>query len=278
VLLQENGEPIDVVVDRSFGDVNTLKTGDSVSITYSRALLLRADKASSNGMRERGDSGFATAQSVSSGAVMRNVAQVVTLGIVVAGTACRDLERSRQVCSKCHGVTGVSVSPTFPKLAGQQREYLVAQLTDLKTRARSDPHANTFVWGFTRLTDAQINEIAYYFSSKPMILGKPGDRTLMAKGRTTFVSGLPSKGVPACSACHGRNGEGMGLFPRLAGQHAEYVVTQLLVFQRTNDRPRGATMKTVSQNMSEQDMRAVATFLEAFPQKAGKVSGAQIDP
>jgi Cu/Ag efflux protein CusF len=65
-LLQENGEPIDVVVDRSVGDVSTFKTGDSVSITYSRALLLRADKVSLNGIRERIDSGFTTAQSDSS--------------------------------------------------------------------------------------------------------------------------------------------------------------------------------------------------------------------
>jgi len=210
---------------------------------------------------------------------MKNVRQAIILCAVFAGTACHDLEPSRgvnnpsapgrtiaeQVCSKCHGVTGVSRSPAFPKLAGQPREYLVAQLTDFKTRARSDPHGKTFMWDFARLTDAQINEIAYYFSSLPAILGKPGDRALMNQGRAIFESGLASKGVPACSACHGENGEGMGLFPRLAGQHADYVVAQLRIFQRTDDRPRGATMKTATQQMSEQDMHAVAAFLEAFP-------------
>ena len=29
-----------------------------------------------------------------------------------------------QVCAQCHGLTGESVSPTFPKLAAQQKEYL----------------------------------------------------------------------------------------------------------------------------------------------------------
>ena len=78
-LLQENGEPVDVVVDRSVGDVNTLKTGDSVSITYSRALLLRADKTPSNGIRERVDSGFTTAQSMGSSMSMHRVQAVTTV-------------------------------------------------------------------------------------------------------------------------------------------------------------------------------------------------------
>ena len=158
---------------------------------------------------------------------MKRMSLIIALGLVLAGTACHDLKRSRevdnpsvsgktiaqQVCSNCHGVTGVSVSPTFPKLAGQQREYLINQLTDLKTRARSDPHAQTFMWGFNHLTDAQIDEIATWFSSQPAVLGKAGDRTLMDQGRAIYVSGLPNKGVPACSSCHGQNGEGMGQFP-----------------------------------------------------------------
>lgn len=218
---------------------------------------------------------------------MKKVASIIIFAFAFAGAACHDLERSRevdnpsvsgktiaqQVCSNCHGATGVSVSPTFPKLAGQQREYLVNQLTDLKSRARSDPHAQMFMWGFTHLTDVQIDEIATYFSSQPAVMGKPRERILMDQGRTIFVSGLPDKGVPACSSCHGQNGEGMGQFPRLAGQHAEYVVTQLLVFQHTDQRPRGAPMKAVCKNMSELEMREVAAFVEAFPPKADAAAG-----
>jgi cytochrome c553 len=215
---------------------------------------------------------------------MKTMTQYIALGLLLAGTACHDLDRSRavdnpavpgktiaeQVCSNCHGVTGVSVSPTFPKLAGQQREYLVLQLTDLKTHRRSDPHAKAFMWGFPHLTEAQIDGIATYFSSQQAVMGPPGNRALMDQGRAIFLSGLPDKGVPACSSCHGQHGEGMNQFPRLAGQHADYLVTQLLVFQRTDQRPRGAPMKAVTENMTERDMRAVAVFLEAFPPPAGQ--------
>ena len=78
-LLQENGEPVDVVVDPSVGDVNTLKTGDTVAITYSRALLLRAGNAAADGIRERIDSGFSTAQSVESSLSMHRVQAVATV-------------------------------------------------------------------------------------------------------------------------------------------------------------------------------------------------------
>jgi cytochrome c553 len=55
------------------------------------------------------------------------------------------------------------------------------------------------------------------------------------------------------------------MFPRIAGQHADYVMKQLLVFQRTDQRPEGAIMKTVAHNLTAQDMRNVAVYLQALP-------------
>ncbi|RQS17821.1 cytochrome c [Burkholderia sp. Bp8998] len=210
---------------------------------------------------------------------MNKVAHLVSLAMMLAGAGCHDLERSRQVdnpavagktialqvCSNCHGATGVSVSPQFPKLAGQRKEYLVDQLTDFKSHARADPNAKRYMWGFTHLTDAQIDDLATYFSSQHAQLGEAGDRALMDAGRAIFVSGLPDKGVAACIGCHGQHGEGVDRFPRLAGQHADYVLKQLNVFRETDARPRGAVMRSVCANMTEQEMRAVAVFVEAFP-------------
>ncbi|MEA3101749.1 c-type cytochrome [Caballeronia mineralivorans] len=222
---------------------------------------------------------------------MKKLAQLISLGMLLAGSGCHDLERSRsvdnpavagktialQVCSNCHGANGVSVSPTFPKLAGQQREYLINQLTDFKAHSRSDPNARRFMWGFTHLSDAQIEALATYFSNQQQAPGKPGDRALIDEGRAIFAFGLQDKGVAACSSCHGQHGEGAGQFPRLAGQHEDYIVKQLLVFQSTEERPRGAIMKAVCNNMSEQDMRAVAAFLEAFPAETGMTTNTQTD-
>src|SRR5215469_11426347 len=148
---------------------------------------------------------------------MNKVTYVVPIAMLLFGSACRDLEHSRQVdnpdvpgktialqvCSNCHGVNGVSEAPTFPKLAGQRKEYLVDQLTDFKSHARSDPNAQRFMWGFTNLTDKQIDELATYFSSQSVALGEAGDLALINEGRAIYHSGLPDKGVAACVACHG---------------------------------------------------------------------------
>ncbi|WP_126286126.1 c-type cytochrome [Burkholderia stagnalis] len=213
---------------------------------------------------------------------MNKMAHIVSLAMLLAGSACHDLERSRevdnpavagktialQVCSNCHGATGVSVSPMFPKLAGQRKEYLVDQLTDFKLHARADPNAKRYMWGFTHLTDAQIDELATYFSSQRATLGDAGDFALIGAGKAIFEAGLPDKGVAACIGCHGQHGEGVSRFPRLAGQHADYVIKQFRIFRETDTRPRGTVMTEVCANMSEQDMRAVAAYVEAFPPEA----------
>jgi cytochrome c553 len=209
---------------------------------------------------------------------MKGMARFIFLAMLFGESGCRDLERSRaidnpavagrtiaqQVCSNCHGVNGASVSPTFPRLAGQSREYLIGQLTDFKTHRRSDPNAIRYMWGFTHLSEAQIEELATYFSRQAPPQGDPGDRLLVEKGRTIFASGRPDKGLAACRSCHGMHGEGTGGTPRLAGQHADYIVKQLLVFRHSGQRPRGASMKEISDKMSEQDMHSVAAYLAAL--------------
>jgi len=72
------------------------------------------------------------------------------------------------------------------------------------------------------------------------------------------------RSIPACAGCHGARGEGNGTFPRLAGQHADYVVKQLVVFQRTDERPEGAIMKTVAHALTEDNMEAVAAYVQGL--------------
>ncbi|KXU84925.1 cytochrome C [Paraburkholderia monticola] len=208
---------------------------------------------------------------------MKGMPRWILLATLLGDASCHDLEHSRriddpavtgrtialQVCSNCHGVGGVSVSPIFPKLAGQQKEYLVNQLMDFRAHRRSDPNAKRYMWGFTHLSDAQIEQLATYFSSRPPPEGDAGDPLLVANGKVIFMSGLPDKGVPACSACHGAHGEGVGEFPRLAGQYADYLVKQLVVFQHAEQRPRGDVMNVICVKLTEQEMHSVAAFLEA---------------
>src|SRR6201987_1126589 len=79
------------------------------------------------------------------------------------------------VCSSCHGTDGRSISPTFPRLAGQQKDYIVAQLQAFRDKTRADPHAQTYMWGMAaRLSDQNIDAIAAYYASQAPVAGRPG--------------------------------------------------------------------------------------------------------
>jgi cytochrome c553 len=166
-----------------------------------------------------------------------------------------------QVCSACHGVTGESTSPAFPKLAGQQHDYLLAQLGDFKGHERSDSKGVQYMWGFTHITTKQVEELADYFSSQKPMRANFSDGAVLARGKAIFESGVPDKGVVQCGACHGPTGEGNAAFPRLAGQHPAYVLEQIKVFQLTDARPRGAPMKQVTHELTDSDAFAVAQYV-----------------
>ena len=172
-----------------------------------------------------------------------------------------------QVCSNCHGATGNSSSPNFPNLAGQPEAYLVAQLQGFKGHSRSDPAGYEYMWGLSRnLSDSQIQELAAHFAAeKPERQQIEGNSERIAAGKSIFTNGIPEKGVPPCGSCHGPEGKGNAAFPRIAGQHADYLVKQLTVFQRTDERPSAALMKTVAHNLTRENIVNVADYLQAIP-------------
>jgi len=209
-------------------------------------------------------------------------ATLALLAVSVAVAAgCSNLPRSRdlgnpevsgqtlaeQVCSNCHGVTGTATSPNFPNLAGQPEVYLSNQLHELKGHSRRDPAGFEYMWGISRrLTDRQIQEIAGYFSAQ-QLRAQPleGNAAQIEGGRPIFNDGVPAKGIPPCHSCHGPQGMGNEKFPRLAGQHADYLVKQLTVFQRTDERPEGSIMKTVAHELTRENIVDVAAYLQALP-------------
>lgn len=216
---------------------------------------------------------------------MKRTARPLILALVAAGlgvfTGCANPARSRdlsnprvsattlaqQVCSDCHGVTGNSVSPNFPNLAGQKPEYLAAQLKGFKSHNRQDPAGFEYMWGVSRsLTEAQIEGLGqYYARQQPIQQPVEGTAAQIQAGKTIAENGVPAKSVPACFSCHGTDALGNGGFPRLAGQHADYLAKQLGIFQRTDGRPEGAVMKVVAHELSRDNILDVAAFLQALP-------------
>jgi len=200
-------------------------------------------------------------------ALVLGVVSIVVAGL--AGAAAPDkavqqaaATKATELCSACHGPGGNSISPTFPRLAGQQEQYIENQLKAFRGRTRAEPDAHDFMWGIAApLSDTMIKGLAWYFSSQAPVHGKPADSALTAKGKDLFDKGVPSKQIPACASCHGKNGEGMGEFPRLAGQHAVYLVKQLTVIQ--NALRAAPVMHGIVKELNKDEMEAVAAYLES---------------
>ncbi len=172
---------------------------------------------------------------------------------------------AQQVCSMCHGVDGNSVNPTFPKLAGQQKEYLVDELKEFRAQNRSDPAGTQYMWGISRhLTDNQINELADYFAAQKRTPDANDHPSLAELGQQIFDKGSEVKQVPACASCHGADGHGHGIFPYIAGQHADYIVKQLNIFKETEKRPDGAMMKGETHDLTPEEMKAVAAYVSTM--------------
>ena len=168
------------------------------------------------------------------------------------------------VCGTCHGPTGNSTQPKYPRLAGQHASYLAAQLKAFRAQTRGDPDAISYMWGMaSQLDDATVDALAAYYAGQKAEPSASGASPAVTRGREIYEHGVAAQGVPACSSCHGPDAHGLQDFPRLAGQHGQYVLKQLASF-RSNMR-NVAIMHGVAQNLNLDDMDAVAAFLEAQP-------------
>ena len=193
-------------------------------------------------------------------AAARAPAQAPKTAAPPAGSAPINVADAVHVCSSCHGPGGRSISSTFPRLAGQQKDYLEAQLKAFRDHTRADPHAKTYMWGMAaRLSDAVIAGIAAHYSSQPAVPGEPDNSADAALGRKIFTEGIPARSVPPCQGCHGDHAEGNAVIPRLAGQHRAYIETQLRAFAantRANE-----IMHENSKNLTPDEIREVAAYV-----------------
>jgi cytochrome c553 len=168
------------------------------------------------------------------------------------------------VCAKCHGINGVSISPLFPILAAQLPGYIEDELKLFRLRARSDPRARAIMWGISRgLTDEQIKGAAQYFSSQPAVNGRASSNPALAdKGKVMYENGAPDRDIEACTVCHGHSGEGVNTQPRLAGQHRDYVMTEL--FQYRSGLRENKVMQHVTQKMTDDEIVALVDYVSTL--------------
>ena len=176
-----------------------------------------------------------------------------------------------KVCAACHGTDGNSSIPANPNLAGQHASYLLKQLNNFKASADGKPalRQNAIMNGMAApLSADEMKALAQYFSKQTLKPAVAKDEKLATEGRALWRAGDMKKGIPACAGCHGVAGAGLpAQYPALAGQHQDYLISQLKQFRdgtRAND-PEGM-MRTIAAKMTDQQMAAVAEYAAGLRQ------------
>ena len=156
------------------------------------------------------------------------------------------------ICAACHGEAGNAIITANPILAGQTARYLYLQLRDFQEGRRSDPQMSPMVVGLTR---DELHELADYFAAqkpRPQTFKVDNDKARLGKAKADET---------LCTMCHLGGFAGQNEIPRVAGQHYDYVVKQLLAFKarrRTND---AGNMTSVANTLSDKDIDNLAHYL-----------------
>ncbi len=175
-----------------------------------------------------------------------------------------DMRQAAQICMTCHNHNGNSDNPNFPRIAGQQLNYIENTLHAFRDHSRGDYRAIGYMWGMMQnRSDEEIHDLATYFSSVQATPNRKGNAEWAAKGKAIYESGISEKSLPACMACHGPNGEGSAVAPRLAGQHKGYLLNQLAAF-RGHDRHEATVMPGIVTLLTPDDEKAVVNYLQGL--------------
>ncbi|MCP4042644.1 MAG: c-type cytochrome [Gammaproteobacteria bacterium] len=170
-----------------------------------------------------------------------------------------------EVCSACHLAEGWGTkNGDVPQLAGQHRTVLIKQLADIRALNRDNPDMYLFTLPETIGDEQGLADVTAYIAKLPMNpdngKGEWGESTPeFAQGQTLFRDN--------CIKCHGEKGEGNGemFFPKLQGQHYEYMLRQLEWIRNGKRRNANPGMAERIQQFSSVDMRMVINYVSQIP-------------
>ena len=176
------------------------------------------------------------------------------------------IESKVAMCIGCHGIRGYQASfPEIykvPMISGQGAKYIAAALGEYKKGDRKHPTMRGIA---TSLTDQDIADIAAYYEKHGLSGETVPDQIAPAPAD---VAALITKG--ACVTCHGANFNKPidPAYPKLAGQHADYLYVALKAYQ-TDGNPRvgrgNAIMGGQVKQFSHLELKAIANYISSLP-------------
>ncbi len=177
-------------------------------------------------------------------------------------------EQKAAMCIGCHGIPGYQASfpevYKVPMISGQNAKYLAAALGAYKKGERKHPTMRAIAGS---LSDADMADLAAFYEKHGASSIKPVADTPAAQP-SAEVAALLQKG--ACASCHGPNYSkpiDPG-YPKLAGQHGDYLAAALRAYNTTDNPNLGranAIMAGQVKQFKNAELKAIANYLASLP-------------
>jgi cytochrome c553 len=175
-------------------------------------------------------------------------------------------EKKNAMCIGCHGIPGYQASfpqiHKVPMIAGQSAKYMVAALVAYQKGERKHPTMRAIA---ASLTDQDMADLAAYYAQ--LGTGEAAPKAA-AEVPPAEVAALLAKGN--CASCHGANFStpiDPG-YPKLGGQHADYLFVALKAYQtKYNDRiGRGnPIMGGMAAPFTSKELKVLAQYIGSLP-------------
>ena len=168
------------------------------------------------------------------------------------------------MCIGCHGIKGYQASfpevYRVPMISGQSAKYIAAALNAYKKGERKHPSMRGIA---QTLTDQNIADISAYYSEH----GLPGGASTApkeVKAPSAKVAALLNKAN--CASCHGANYSSPvdPSYPKLAGQHADYLFVALKAYKNDANQVVGrnnAIMAGFAKQFTNAELKQIAAYL-----------------
>ncbi|MBM4222664.1 MAG: c-type cytochrome [Gammaproteobacteria bacterium] len=169
------------------------------------------------------------------------------------------------VCASCHGEQGAAIDmPSIPILAHQHATYLSAQLIELAKGSNGNRSSDIMQPIAAALSADEISKISEYYARLKQIEQSAPNRLDLIQGERIYLGGVLQKNIPACSSCHSPTGSGNDRagYPRLAGQHAEYLIAQLQHYREGSR--HHVMMSKIANSLTDAEIEAVAYYLQGL--------------
>jgi cytochrome c553 len=185
-------------------------------------------------------------------------------------------EKRAAMCIGCHGIPGYQASfPEIykvPMIAGQNAKYIVSALTQYKKGDRKHPTMRAIA---TSLTDQDMADLAAFYSTEAKADPAPKELTGSVPAD---VAEVLKKGN--CASCHGANFSTPidPSYPKLAGQHADYLYIALKEYQ-TDKNPQvgrnNAIMMGMARPLTHAEAKILASYFSSLPSELKTVPQAR---